>query len=446
MLLINRLISILALAQATVASLQIVPGATWTADGTNQHIQAHGGGIIEVDSTYYWIGENKLDGSAFQSINCYSSTNLVEWTFVSELLSRQGSGDLGPNRVVERPKVIYNEATSTYVMWMHIDDSSYKEAKTGVATSFSVCGQYNYLGSFRPLGQQSRDIGLFKDDDSSAYLLTEDRPNGLRINRLTDDYTNLDSTIYLFPEHIEAPAMYKQDGVYFLFGSQLTATNDNKYTTATDLQGTWSSWANFAPSGTHTYDSQTNFIFGVGNSVVYMGDRWKSSNLMASTYIWLPLTIQGTQASLQNPGSWILPLDGTWSAGGATTTIEAESSNNILSNGAKTVSCSGCSGRKSVGWIGGSGNGTLKIRGVAGASSMTTIRVQFENGDSAQRYVTVSVNGESQILAFLPSQDGNTPASSALHVRLQVGSNTITFSGYQGQYGPDIDRLVVPNS
>jgi hypothetical protein len=30
-------------------------------------------GIIEIDSTYYWIGENKLNGSAFQSVNCYSS-------------------------------------------------------------------------------------------------------------------------------------------------------------------------------------------------------------------------------------------------------------------------------------------------------------------------------------------------------------------------------------
>ena len=37
-------------------------------------MQAHGGGIVEVDNVFYLIGENKLDGSAFQSINCYSST------------------------------------------------------------------------------------------------------------------------------------------------------------------------------------------------------------------------------------------------------------------------------------------------------------------------------------------------------------------------------------
>ncbi|KAH1839970.1 hypothetical protein KXV51_004952 [Aspergillus fumigatus] len=479
MLLTSRLVAALALAGTAIASLQIIPGGTWTASGTNQHVQAHGGGIIQVGSTYYWIGENKLNGSAFQSINCYSSENLVEWTYVGELLSRQSSGDLGPNRVVERPKVLYNEATRKYVMWMHIDDSSYKEAKTGVATSSSVCGKYTYLGSFQPLGQQSRDMGLFKDDDGSAYLLTEDRPNGLRINRLTSDYTNVTSTVHLFPEHIEAPAMYKKNGVYFMFGSQLTgwSTNDNKYTTSTSISGPWSSWANFAPSGSNTFNSQTTFILGVGDTVMYMGDRWVPSNLMASTYIWLPLTISGTTATLvpppppppsprsspllftsalfsqppltrpqQNQVNWILPLQGIWTPGPTETNPEAESSTNALSNGARVISCSGCSGGMAVGWIGGPSDGTLRIVGVeSSASTRSTIRVKYENGDSSQRYALVSVNGKTQVLAFLPS--GGSPASSTLHADLQSGSgNTVTFSAYAQGYGPDVDRLMVPKT
>ncbi|PYH92254.1 glycosyl hydrolase family 43 protein [Aspergillus ellipticus CBS 707.79] len=438
----------LALASTAAASLQIVPGATWTAGGTNQHIQAHGAGLIEVDSTYYWVGENHFNGSAFQSINCYSSTDLVEWTFVGELLSLESSGDLGPDRVVERPKIIYNDDTSTYVMWMHIDDSSYAEAKTGVATSSSVCGEYDYLGSFQPLGQQSRDIGLFKDDNGTAYLLSEDRPNGLRIDRLTDDYLNVTYTTHLFPEHYEAPAIYKQDGVYFMFGSQLTgwSANDNKYTTSTNLNGTWSSWADFAVSGTDTYDSQTSYVIKIGDTVMYMGDRWISTNLMASTYIWLPLTIEGTNASLNDPTSWILPASGPWTAGGTETTNEAESSSNTLSNGATVISCSGCSGSESVGWIGGPDNGTLEIRNVTSdASTTTTIQIRFENGDSTQRYASVAVNGVSQVVAFLPSDNGNTPATSVLNAQLESGDgNVVVFSAYEEGYGPDIDRLLVP--
>lgn len=98
----------------------------------------------------------------------------MSWTYVGALLSRTASGDLGPNRVVERPKVIYNSSTKKYVLYMHIDDSSYGEAKVGVATGDSVCGKYTYISSWRPLGFQSRDIGLYQDDDGKAYLLTED--------------------------------------------------------------------------------------------------------------------------------------------------------------------------------------------------------------------------------------------------------------------------------
>ncbi|KAF5863372.1 hypothetical protein ETB97_010252 [Aspergillus alliaceus] len=444
----GSLIKALGLASVASATLQIVPGATWTAAGTNQHVQAHGGGIIEVDSTFYWIGENKLGGSSFQSVNCYSSKNLVEWTFVGELLSRQSSGDLGPNRVLERPHVIYNDATSKYVMWMHIDNSNYGEAKSGVATSSSVCGAYEYIGSFQPLGHESRDIGLYKDDDGTGYLLTEDRPNGLRINKLTDDYTNVTETIHLFPEHIEAPAMYKQDGVYFLFGSQLTgwSNNDNKYVTARSLSGPWTDWENFAPSGAKTFESQTTFVVAVGDSVLYMGDRWDSENLMRSTYIWLPLTIDGTKATLQNEANWVLPLEGTWSTGGSEKNYAAESSNNMLSNGAKVISCSSCSGGKSVGYLGGSDDGTLRISNLAGVGSAPiTLRIRYANGDSSQRYANITVNDQSHVLAFLPSGSGNTPFTSTLHITLDKGDvNTVTFSGYKGGWGPDVDELIVP--
>lgn len=80
-------------------------------------MQAHGGGVILVNGLYYQIGENKLDGSAFQSINCYSSPDLVNWKFVNKLLTvGQGASDLATGRVVERPHVIYNDATKKYVM------------------------------------------------------------------------------------------------------------------------------------------------------------------------------------------------------------------------------------------------------------------------------------------------------------------------------------------
>ncbi len=96
------------------------------------------------------VGEDKSSGSAFTNVNCYSSTDLVQWTYVGALLSKTSSGDLGPNRVVERPKVIYNDKTGKYVLWMHMDSSSYGEARVAVATGDSVCGKYTYIRSFQP--------------------------------------------------------------------------------------------------------------------------------------------------------------------------------------------------------------------------------------------------------------------------------------------------------
>jgi hypothetical protein len=232
----------------------------------------------------------------------------VEWSYVGALLSRTSSGDLGPNRVVERPKVVYNKATKKYVLWMHIDSSDYGEAKAGVATSDSVCGKFEYKGSSRPLGFESRDQGVFVDEDDKAYLLTEDRKNGLRIDLLSDDYLTVKSSVYTWKEKYEAPAVIKKNGVYFMFASKLTGwnTNDNVYSTATKLSGPWSGWKIFADSGSNTYNSQTTFVLPVGSGAMYLGDRWVSDNLMRSTYIWLPLKLEGTTASMKNAVNWVV--------------------------------------------------------------------------------------------------------------------------------------------
>jgi len=434
------------------ATLQIVPGATWTASGTNQHVQAHGGGIFELDGVFYLIGENKLNGSAFQSVNCYSSTDLVNWSFVNELLSVQSSGDLGPNRVVERPHVIYNDATQTYVMWMHIDSSSYAEARAGVATSKTVCGDYTYLNASQPLGFQSRDENVFKDTDGTAYLLTEDRVNGLRIDKLSADYLTVESAVYLSPQDYEAPAMYKDGETYFLFASHESGwdPNDNIYSTATSLSGPWSAWKTFATVGSNTFSSQTASIVSINGVVMYMGDRWHSTNLMTSTYVWLPLTISGTTATLTNEVNWILDIaSGTWTTAPSETTPEAEASANTLTNGAITTACSGCSGSESVGYIGGSPGGTLTFNGVNSSvtSSATTLRIHYTNGDSTQRYANVIVNGDAHVVAFVPTTNDNTPGTSTLTVPLKSGTtNVVEFESYQGGWAPNIDRIMVPIS
>ncbi|KAH6857091.1 glycosyl hydrolase [Chaetomium sp. MPI-CAGE-AT-0009] len=439
-----------ALSRVATASLQVVPGGTWTTpDG--QHLQAHGAGLIQLNGTYYMVGEDKSGGHSFSNVNCYSSTDLVQWKLEGALLSRTSSGDLGPNRVVERPKVIYNDRTGKYVLWMHMDSSNYGEARVAVATGDSVCGKYQYIRSFQPLGRESRDMGLFKDDDGKGYLLTEDRNYGLRIVALSDDFLTPTTDVFSWKleggNRVEAPAMVKLGNTYFMFASMMTGwdANENQYTTSTNLRSGWSAWKKFADSGTKTYNSQTTYILKTSESTaIYLGDRWMKDNLMASTYVWLPLSISGTSVTMKNFVSWVPTSNfASWKNPPAENSYEAEKAS--YGGKARNVDCSGCSGKVAAGYIGGPDRGSVTFSGIhSDIDGLTTIRIKFLNGDTGPRYANVRVNGDGgRKVAFL--QATGNPASSTLHANLKKGSgNTIVIEGIDGGWGPDIDRLMVP--
>lgn len=268
---------------------------------------------------------------------------------------------------------------------------------------------------------------------------------------MTSDYLNVTSNVYLLDDY-EAPAMVKKNGYYYLFASHLSGwdPNDNEYTCATNLSGPWSSWTTFATVGSDTYTSQTNFILPVSDDLtMYLGDRWVSTNLMRSTYVWLPLTFSGTSVTMTDYVNWIpnVTSGGAWTAGSSENQPEAESA--TLSSGATIVTCSGCSGGEAAGYIGGSSGGTVTFSGVtSNASTTSTIRVKYENGDSLQRYANVSCNGVEHNVAFLPTDSGQgTPGSSVVNCALTQGSsNTVVITQTDGTYGPDIDRIMVPVS
>lgn len=294
------------------ASNIIMPGARWL-DTAGNVIQAHGGGMLQVGNTYYWFGEDR--GGTGAVVSCYSSTDLAHWMFRNHVVTRQKSGDLGPGRVVERPKVLYNRPTHLYVMYLHIDSPNYGEAKVGVATCATVDGQYTYRGSFQPLGHESRDMTLFQDTDGSGYLLHEDRKRGIAIVKLTPDFLNVDHEVALIHEALEAPAMLHVGDTYFLLGSSLSGwnANPNHYATAPSLAGPWSAFADVAPHATNTYDSQTAFILPVVGSqtttFIYGGDRWnKGQNLQDARYVWLPLQLQDYTLKLAPNNPWSLDV------------------------------------------------------------------------------------------------------------------------------------------
>ena len=240
--------------------MAINPGGVWP-DSQGKHIQAHGGGIIKVENTYYWYGEERSKGldTSKRYVSCYASADLVNWSFKGDVVQMTDPDNLGYKWILERPKVYYNKKTNKYVMYFHLDSKNYKAAKVGIAISDKPDGNYTYVKSFRPLNHESRDIGQFIDDDGTAYLVFEDRPFGFRIAKLADDYLSIEKEMCLIPAHMEGGAIVHYNGLYYAIGSALTGwrANPNKYATAKTLEGPWSEFKDIAPPATNTYGSQS---------------------------------------------------------------------------------------------------------------------------------------------------------------------------------------------
>jgi hypothetical protein len=297
-------------------------GGFWN-DVDGNRIEAHGGGFIKVEDTWYWIGEDKSHNSGnFKGVNCYSSSDLQHWKLENAIITRDTAPELdASDRIIERPKVIYNDQTEEYVMWLHWEGQNYAEAEAGVFHSPTVCGDYAYVSSFRPEGNMSRDDTLFKDDDGTAYFISAANENAdLVVYELTDDYLDVEREVITLwkGSKREAPAMMKADGVYYLVTSGATGWDPNqaKYATATNIEGPWTELKNIG-DGT-TYDTQSTYLIPVqGTEVttyVYAGDRWQDPDLLGSKYIWLPLKLSGTSLSLDYYDAWQINLrTGEWS-------------------------------------------------------------------------------------------------------------------------------------
>lgn len=288
------------------------PGEVWL-DNRGQEIQAHGGGILRVKNTYFWFGEDRspTNDPDKRYVACYSSKDLVHWTFRRQVLAISNPENLGTRVILERPKVFYSAATKMYVMYMHLDTPGYKLARVAVATSKTVDGTYTYVRSFRPLNQESRDIGQFIDDDGSAYLIFESRPTkGFFIAKLSADRMSIEKEMSLVPAPLEGGAIVHYKGLYYAVGSHLTGwrPNPNVYATSPSLSGPWTTFQDIAPPDTNTYDSQSCMLLKVvgkkSTAVIYLGDRWKPKALWDSRYVWMPVKIDAGKLILPEPRPW----------------------------------------------------------------------------------------------------------------------------------------------
>ncbi|MCR4903338.1 MAG: family 43 glycosylhydrolase [Butyrivibrio sp.] len=282
---------------------KLINGEIWK-DISGNTIHAHGGHMLFWQGNYYWYGENRT-GNRYVSV--YKSNDLVNWEYVRDVLTTNSrtmehrvrtdlrlKTDDGGKINIERPKVIYNEKTGKFVMWMHMENGkNYNQAACAIAVANAPDEELTYLGAFNPCGYMSRDCTLFVDG-SEAYFISASRDNAdLHVYRLTEDYLNVDALVNRLwqGEYREAPAVVKHDGKYFMFSSFCTgwAPNQCKYATARSMEGRWSMLTKIGDET--TYRTQPAFFLNVESTgdIYYVADRWNGKDYNDSRYVILPL-------------------------------------------------------------------------------------------------------------------------------------------------------------
>ena len=296
-------VGLLPVAVQAQENTEFIPGEVWK-DTDGNPINAHGGGLLYHNGTYYWYGEYKKGKTVLPEwatwecyrtdvtgVGCYSSKDLLNWKFegiVLPAVKNDPDHDLHPSKVLERPKVVYNKKTGKFVMWAQ--------------------------GSFRPNNAMSRDQTVFVDDDGRAYQFYSSENNAtMYISLLTDDYLKPSGrfTRNFVKESREAPAVFKYDGKYYMLSSGCTGWDPNvaEIAVADSIMGTWKTIGNpcTGPDADKTFYAQSTYVqpvIGKKDAYIAMFDRWKKKDLEDSRYVWLPVLIKDGKITIPWHEKW----------------------------------------------------------------------------------------------------------------------------------------------
>ena len=350
------------------------PGALWP-DNQGLLINAHGGGVLFHGGVYYWFGEHKIEGEAGNAahvgVHVYSSRDLYNWNDegIALKVSDDPQSPIVRGCILERPKVIFNPRTKTFVLWFHLEPkgAGYAGALSGVAVADCVTGPYEFVSTFRPNagvwpenvpadmkrlwsveeaahvaqlncpggpvpyypkhlmfrrdfanGQMARDMTLFVDGDGSAYHLHASEDNGtLHISKLSDDFLRpAGKFVRVFPGRFhEAPTIFKAHGKYFLITSDCSGWSPNaaRVSGAENIFGPWEELGNpVSGTGTQTattFQAQGTFVLpvqGKRDAFIFMADRWNPGNAIDGRYVWLPIEFRHDVPMISWHDEWAL--------------------------------------------------------------------------------------------------------------------------------------------
>jgi hypothetical protein len=326
---------------------------------TGTPINSQGGGIFRFADPatgiekYYWYGVYYEEADAyrnnpiaifpnctFKAVTCYSSVDLVNWTFEADVVTKDEVILPGKRSWVGRLGVAYVKELNKYALFVQHD----KEVLIAVADKPAGEFMWHQKISMKEMIGTSNtgDQTVFTDDATgTSYLIYSygSGRNKIYISEIgvKDGKVNLlDCTKIFQGESREGNCMFKYNGKYYMVASNIYGWDASLvyYLTADNIRGPYSPANNMlVMKGTendYAHVTQTGFFVNVKGSkqetVIYCGDRWANFAGNGLGYNqWFPLSFNDTIPYFNSLGSWKLNAKtGEW---------QVAADNNYVMNG-----------------------------------------------------------------------------------------------------------------
>lgn len=312
-------------------------------------IYSQGGGIFKFadpytgEEKYYWYGVHykqaemyREDPSVtqprnnFEGVNCYSSTDLVNWEFEANVLTNdEVFKDIDRQWMwLGRMGVAYVEEANKYVLIIQYGSQvlfASSNSPLGPFTKSHVKNMKSWIGT-----TNTGDQTVFTDEDTGKSYLVYSYGQGRHkiyiseIGLKNDIITLLNYKQVFKGAGREGNCMFKYKGKYYLAASQLYGWDGSLayYLVADDI------WGPYLPENDmqvfpgaeddYAHISQTGFFYTVRGSkqetVIFCGDRWSNFAGNGLGYNqWCPLSFDGYTPYFNSLNSWHLNEEtGEW--------------------------------------------------------------------------------------------------------------------------------------
>lgn len=348
----NRIITVV-LALLTCPSLKAGPNTItndvfWnTANG--KPLYSQGGGIFRFPDPatgkeyYYWYGVQYKEAETYRAnpvaksggnitnfvaVTCYRSEDLVNWTFVRNVLTSSSAG--GWPWWAGRLGVAYVPEAKKYALLMQYNDNvliATCNTPTGLFQKQNLLDMTSLIGT-----PNTGDQTVFTDDNGKSYLVYSYGKGrskiylseiGLKDGKIT----LLDCKQVYKGSGREGNCMFKYKGKYYICASDLYGWNASNvyYLESNSIYGPYTPTNNMQKMSGAAADfghvTQTGFFYTVKGSkeetVIYCGDRWAAFAGNGNGYNqWVPLSFANGKPHFNSLSQWSIDAGtGEWEVG-----------------------------------------------------------------------------------------------------------------------------------